>query len=299
MLRNIVLICLVFSMFGVVFAGLEPTDADRVELLVHLEELAGRTLDEHAVAGARTLDDLTRAMSVPPSPPLAMPRWSRHAVARAARTLGRGLVISPMFRTLFRLHVSGEGHLKDLRPPFLLVANHESHLDTGAVLFGLPGHLRPFMAVAMATEHLPGAFDAKTKNAWLHRQAYRGLVLMFNAYPLPRSGGFSVTLDYTGELVESGFCPLIFPEGRMGKAGEKPPAFRDGPSVLARDLRLPVVPVGLRGTCVALPPGSRRPRPGIITVRFGTPLMVAPDEEREIGRFTRRLEATVRRLVEG
>ena len=116
---------------------------------------------------------------------------------------------------------------------------------------------------------------------------------------MPRSGGFSVTLDYTGELVESGSCPLIFPEGRMGKAGEKPPAFRDGPSVLARDLRIPVVPVGLHGTGVALPPGSRRPRPGIITVRFGTPLMVAPGEERDIGRFTRRLEATVRRLVEG
>jgi 1-acyl-sn-glycerol-3-phosphate acyltransferase len=270
---------------------------DRVELLVHLEEMTGRTLDEAAVATARTMDDLTRAMSVPPAPALAMPRWSRRVVPRLVRSLGRNVLVAPVFHSLFRLSVSGREHLEGLAPPFLIVANHESHLDTGAVLFALPRHLRSRLAVAMATEHLPAAFREQPGGSWWQRLAYGGLVLFFNAYPLPRAGGFSVTLEYTGELAEAGFCPLIFPEGRLRKAGEQPPPFHDGPSVLARDLRIPVVPVGLGGAAAALPPGQRRPRSGRIRVMFGEPLNFTADAEQEVGLFTRRLEAAVRRLA--
>ncbi|MCZ6832843.1 MAG: AMP-binding protein [Acidobacteria bacterium] len=270
---------------------------DRVELLVHLEEMTGHSLDETAVVTARTVDDLTRAMSVPPAPPLPMPRWSRRLVPRLVRSLARNFLVAPVFHVLFRLSVSGREHLQGLAPPFLIVANHESHLDTGALLFALPRRLRSHLAVAMATDHLPGAFQDQRAGSFWQQLAYRGLVLLFHAYPLARAGGFSVTLEYTGELAESGYCPLIYPEGRMRQAGEGPPAFRDGPSLLARDLRIPVVPVGLAGAGTALPSGQGWPRPGRLWVVFGAPLTVAMEEEQEPGRFTQRLEQEVRRLV--
>ena len=67
--------------------------------------------------------------------------------------------------------------------------------------------------------------------------------------------------------------------------------------LLARDLRIPVVPVGLAGAGTALPSGQRWPRPGRLWVVFGAPLTVVTEEEQEPSRFTQRLEQEVRRLV--
>ena len=272
---------------------------DRLDLLVRLEEAAGRSLDETAVATARTLSDLQVAARRPPVPPLSMPRWARRAPVRWARSAGQLSVVRPVFHLLFRLRVEGVENLAGRPLPFLVAANHESQLDTPAILFALPPRVRRRVAVAMSTEHLPGVFGPKEDSAAGQKLAYAAAVLLFHAYPLARDAAFSVTLSYTGELIDAGFCPLIFPEGKMRHPGEAAPPFRDGLSVLARDLRVPVVPVGLEGTGRALPPRAWRPRPGVIRVRFGAPLEVRPDEEQQIGRFTSRLEHAVRELIPG
>jgi long-chain acyl-CoA synthetase len=313
---------------------------DRLDLMVKLEETTGRTLDEPAVAGARTLTDLRQAMERPPSTPIPMPRWARWRSVRIARSAGRTLLVAPLFHTLFRLRVEGREKIEGMRPPFLLVANHLSHLDTAAILFALPRHLRGHVAVAMATEHFSALFRnvpgrPKTQGhqapdrqegrsewggdeeQWRgsaepsrhggrpgQRLAYGAAVTLFHAYPLPRGGGFSGTLAYTAELVEAGYCPLIFPEGRLKRPDEAPPRFREGPAMLAIKLGLPVIPIGIDGSGERLPPGTRIPRPGTIHVRFGTPLQVPEMERQEeeageddrVSRLTARLEQAVRAL---
>jgi 1-acyl-sn-glycerol-3-phosphate acyltransferase len=165
------------------------------------------------------------------------------------------------------------------------------------------------MAVAMATEQFTALFPAvpgpsRRDGGLGQRLAYGSAVLLFHAYPLPRGGGFSGTLAYTAELVEEGYCPLIFPEGRLRRPGEGPPSFREGPAMLALELSLPVIPVGIEGSGERLPPRARIPRPGGIRVRFGTPVQVsAIDREEEdagegdrVARLTSRLERAVRAL---
>jgi 1-acyl-sn-glycerol-3-phosphate acyltransferase len=271
---------------------------DRVELVVRLEQALGRSLDETALAGARTLADLESAARLAPAAPVPMPRWARRPPVRAVRGVARPLLVRPAFRLYCRLERGGLEHLAGLVPPFLMVANHASQLDTAAVVLALPHRLRGRLAVAMATEQFPAVFGAgipvgraAALGQWV---GYHALVTLFHAYPLPRAGGFSATLAYTAELAEAGYCPLVFPEGRLVKAGEHVP-FREGQARVAVALGLPTLPIGISGTGECMPPESRWPRQRVtVAVHFGAPV----DPGSDPAALAARLEARVRELEE-
>ena len=249
---------------------------DRLDLLVRLEGVTGRTLDESTLAEAQTLGDLSEALSRPPAPPVPMPRWARSWPARLVRGLGRPTLIWPAFHALLLLRVRGREHLAALEPPFLLVANHESNLDTPSVLLALPTRLRGRLAVAMAADQFPAVFEPEKYGLGARLRnnlSYHLAALFFHGYPLPRGGAISTTLAYTGELADAGYCPLIYPEGRMRLREETGPLpFRAGVARVASELRLPIVPVGILGTGRALHASGKFPRPGRIEVRFGAPI---------------------------
>jgi 1-acyl-sn-glycerol-3-phosphate acyltransferase len=120
-------------------------------------------------------------------------------------------------------------------------------------------------------------------------------VLFFNAFPLPqREAGARQTLRYIGELLGEGTSVMIFPEGRLtvtGAIGE----FRKGAAVLAIDVGVPIVPAHVDGMYEVLPRFRRVPRPGHVTVTFGSPLHAGPGEGYES--FIGRVEAAVRTLA--
>jgi 1-acyl-sn-glycerol-3-phosphate acyltransferase len=62
-----------------------------------------------------------------------------------------------------------------------------------------------------------------------------------------------------------------FPEGHRSHTGELQP-FRPGIGVLLDRFPVPVVPVFIRGTYEAMPPGKAWPRPRKLTITFGEPL---------------------------
>ncbi len=70
---------------------------------------------------------------------------------------------------------------------------------------------------------------------------------------------------------------LVYPQGTRSLTGRLQP-FRTGTGLLATDLRLPVVPIGVEGTHALLPKGRRLPRRGPVTVRFGPPLRPGPGD---------------------
>jgi 1-acyl-sn-glycerol-3-phosphate acyltransferase len=53
-------------------------------------------------------------------------------------------------------------------------------------------------------------------------------------------------LRYTGELINRGFCPLVFPEGSRTRDGAILP-FRPGVGMMAVRLRVRVVPIRIKG----------------------------------------------------
>ena len=64
---------------------------------------------------------------------------------------------------------------------------------------------------------------------------------------------------------------IWFPEGRRSPDGQLQP-FRPGVGALALASNVPILPVHIRGTHEALPPGSPRLRPRPIKLRVGAPV---------------------------
>jgi long-chain acyl-CoA synthetase len=119
---------------------------------------------------------------------------------------------------------------------------------------------------------------------------------LFNAYPLPQQmAGTRRALRYTGELVDDGWCPLVYPEGERTPTGEMQ-SFKPGIGLMAVRLGVPVVPVHITGCYDVYSEHDEWPKPGDVRVRFGAPL-AAPSES-DFAVVADQVEQAVRRLAE-
>jgi len=229
---------------------------------------------------------------------LAMPRWAASLPVRLLRRLVDELVLIPLVRLYTRTRIEGREHLAGLEPPFLLLSNHHSYLDTMLVKLCLPFGLRERMAPAMTTRYLRCAFgEVPGPFARYAKETFQALLveLLFHAWPLPETAGFRRSLSYSGELADRGFVPLIFAEGRHVPEGEIHD-FRGGIGLFVRELRCPVVPVYLEGTARVVPDGSRWLHFGRTRLVFGAPFTVEAGISGD--EATRRAEAAVRALAQ-
>jgi long-chain acyl-CoA synthetase len=102
--------------------------------------------------------------------------------------------------------------------------------------------------------------------------------LFFNAFPLPqREAGTRQTLRYIGDVLESGYSVLIFPEGRRTENGEIG-HFQPGVGMIAARLEVPVVPVRLEGLDQILHHTWKFPRRGRGRVLFGAPMLLTGND---------------------
>jgi 1-acyl-sn-glycerol-3-phosphate acyltransferase len=104
-----------------------------------------------------------------------------------------------------------------------------------------------------------------------------------------RRGGGGVgsgAFDHVDRLIDQRWNLLIFPEGtrsREGKLGR----LRSGAAVIAQQHGIPIVPVWVKGTHEAMPPGRNWPRRvrGFFSrrhrleVHFGPPIVPGPGED--------------------
>jgi 1-acyl-sn-glycerol-3-phosphate acyltransferase len=186
--------------------------------------------------------------------------WREGGLLESALRLGWWASLRGALRVWNRLTVHGRENLP-ARPPFVLVANHASHLD--ALVLGSLVPLRwrdqlfPLAAKDVFFETLPAAgFAAGVLNAlpvWRRAPRGRGLA------------------ELRKRLLAEPCVYVLFPEGTRSRDGVMG-AFKPGVGTLVAGTGVPVVPCHLRGTFEALPPGAWLPRAGRITVRLGTPL---------------------------
>ena len=285
---------------------------ERVEVLMALEEQFAVTVDEAAFAAARTVGDLyalvradvpvaagpgdIRPVGLPPEP-VDFPAWNRAWLARVVRRASLPTWILPIMRMFVWLDVRGREHLPAPGEPVIFAANHQSHLDTPAILAALPARWRYRVAVAMAKEFFKAHFfpDQHGRRAWLTNSLnYYLAALFFNAFPLPqREAGTRQTLRYVGALASEGYSVLLFPEGKRTERGEIGP-FRAGVGMMGARLGLPVVPVRIEGLDRVLHQSWRMARPGPARVTFGAPLTLTGDDYQVLAR---EVEAAVRSLA--
>jgi long-chain acyl-CoA synthetase len=272
---------------------------ERIELLSDLESKYQITLNEEEFAklkssreledwlrrSVRGRDDASRSeIHRPPS------EWARLPPVRLCRRAFQQVLMVPLFRYYLPLTVTGLEHLKHLKPPVIFAANHLSLLDAPAVLAALPSPWRQRLAPAMGLEILRPYFEPDGFPVWRVWWTGLGYVLalgLFNAYPLPHElAGVRRALNYTGELINRGFCPLVFPEGKRSPDGKLQP-FRPGIGMMALRLRVPIVPVHLDGLHEVYSVHDSWPRRGPVRVSFGKPLIFTSGTYEEIAEEVR------------
>jgi long-chain acyl-CoA synthetase len=199
-------------------------------------------------------------------------------------------------RIFVTLEVRGLEHLEKVEGPVIFAANHQSHLDTPAILQALPPKWRYRVAPAMLKEFFAAHFhpDRFTlKQRLTNSLNYYLATLFFAAFPLPqREAGARQALRYIGEVIESGYSVLIFPEGRRTDAGEIA-AFQRGVGMIASRLSVPIVPVRIDGLEKILHHSWIFPRSGRARVTFGAPMSLTGNDYASLAG---EVEAAVRRM---
>jgi 1-acyl-sn-glycerol-3-phosphate acyltransferase len=204
--------------------------------------------------------------------------WARCRWARMLRETILQFGLAPLMDVYTRPRVYGRELFDRLPSPVVFVSNHSSHLDTPTILRALPLKWRQRTAVAAAADY----FYRKRVVAQL-------VALIFNTVPIMRrSGSGKGSTETVDRLIDQRWNVLLFPEGtrsRDGRLGK----MRSGAAVLAQQHNVPIVPIYVKGTHDAMPPGrnwpkrlkgrflSRRHR---VEVHFGQPILPIEGEHR-------------------
>lgn len=216
--------------------------------------------------------------------------WARQSPATGLRRAVQEGVIRPLLITQVQTDVGGLEELPADGDPVVLVANHASHLDIPLLLESLPQEYRRRTGVAV----IPGtALNSVARTV--------ASSVVFNTVPL--------RLDVCRDLLRAGWNVLVFGEPSRsidGFVGD----FSTDAAQVAIDRRVPVVPIGIRGSFAAMPRGRNRPvlgwpgggrsgpagrtRPRV-SVRFGAALTASDGESPND--FTRRINHAVKDLI--
>ncbi len=276
-------------------ADLGLTSIARLELVTALEQEFRLDLEETLIGPRSRLGDLReliRKRGPIPPPRHRFRFWTNSAPVRTLRRLCDLCLNAPLLRLFVTLEVRGRETLAELDGPLFFIANHLSYLDQPAVMFALPPSRRYRTATAAWAEFFFRNFRNPWQRAW-KRFTYDYGTLALNLFPLPQDSGFRPTVAFMGKLADAGISILLFPEGERSSSGKMLP-FRPGMGLMARELGIPVIPVGIRGMETVLPRGSAFPRRGKVTVTFGPPLRFTSESPEEI---IRRTEEAVGRLL--
>ncbi|MFQ5740090.1 MAG: AMP-binding protein [Acidobacteriota bacterium] len=182
-------------------------------------------------------------------------------------------------KILLRLKIEGRENLPK-EYPFIICPNHLSFLDGFVCNAALP--LRTIRRLFFL-----GYSD------YFSRGLMSFLGSLIKVIPVDSDRYLRQALRLGAHGLSENLILCVFPEGERAIDGRLKP-FRKGPSILATELGVPVVPVGIQGTYEAWPRGSSRIRLRPVTVRFGPPLR--PDGESPSA-FNERLQVAVEALV--
>jgi 1-acyl-sn-glycerol-3-phosphate acyltransferase len=181
-------------------------------------------------------------------------------MARALQMLFFGLLVRPFVFVWVGLAVRNRERLP-LQGPAIVIANHNSHLDTMVLMalfpLGLLHRVRPVAAADYFAK--PGAFGWFASNVV-------GILAM------ERSGRFrgaAESIDACEAALKRGEILILFPEGSRGEP-ERLSTFKRGIAHLAERLPdVPVTPVFMRGLGKVLPRGDWLPVPFFCDVFVG------------------------------
>ncbi len=190
-------------------------------------------------------------------------------------------------KVFHRIDYQGREHLPK-QPSFILVANHESHLDAMVIGSSLPLRMRNEL------------FPLAAGDLFFDRNAIAAFsAITLNALPIwRRKCGKQGMVDLRNRLIGEPCVYILFPEGTRTRSGEMG-AFRPGIGMLVAGTNVPVIPCFLQGTGVAFPPDRVVPRWKKISMTIGEPMHFGNVGNRREGwnAIAADVEASIRQLA--
>ena len=264
---------------------------DRLELAVSLENDYQIAIQDSFFDEKTSIRDLENLLSGGQrGREITMPHFSNHPVFISLRFLAWHIILFPLLRILCRSKVIGLENLQGVDPPAIFVANHGSHLDTPLILRSLPPRFRYRISPAMTIDPFREYFFPTGLHPFLRFFQFAGyiiLVVFFHTYPFS-AAAFRRSFSYTGELIEKNYCPLVFPEGERTYTGEIEP-FKEGIGHLALGIRVPIIPLRLKGTFRVLPRYTFVPKRGDVSVHIGKPYLFKGGEPKSVANKLRKI----------
>ncbi len=204
----------------------------------------------------------SRQPATPPAPwpldgALGYSGWLYRRLTHLAASWLFGLPALTALRLFARTEVRGREHVARVRPPLLVVSNHQSLIDSHVVclLIGLWPH--GLLHEWIVPYHTPewANFMTSRPARWLH--------LALRCVPVHRGAGLHQPgLERVIALLQRRrSVAYMFPEGTRSRSGEVGRATPGVGRVLVRS-GCSVLPVRLWGMGEVLPVGARWPRPG-------------------------------------
>lgn len=170
---------------------------------------------------------------------------TRYAVVR--------LVARAALRAIHRLKVTSPAAVP-WSGPLVIVANHESAIDGAVLAAAFPARRLTFLSASYL-------FDQPLTGTFLRAMG---------ALPVQIDGRNLASLKQAMAILRRGGAVAVFPEGGIARSEAL-----GGAAYLALKTDTPILPVRLKGTCEALPPGRVVPRPHPIEVALGTPFYLS------------------------
>jgi len=285
----------------------------RIELLARIEQLLNVHLGDDVASQTFTVRDLLKTVaqklsegagvkSAAPAPAT----WKEIIASASADELAERYIIEPtvfnrvahflalrlallIAKILFRLKVRGLEHLPK-EHPFLICPNHQSYMDGALVAAVLPYRVIRDLFTLGFTPFFSGGF--KDVIARLVRVA-----------PIDADTNLGRAMRISAIGLKAKQNLIIFPEGSLSCDGELQ-VFKKGAAILARELRIPIVPVAIHGSFNAWSKVGGRVRLAPIYIIFGLPLTPdnreAPHEapDREYTRITQQIRDSISRLLD-
>ncbi|MDO4271978.1 MAG: lysophospholipid acyltransferase family protein, partial [Candidatus Saccharibacteria bacterium] len=163
------------------------------------------------------------------------------------RRVIQATVLKRWLKHNFSITVKGTENLVGLptNKGFIIVANHQSHLDAPLLIGSLPHKIGARVAVGAAGDYFfRGYWQSKPTR------------LLLNTFPIGRRGDKRYQ-GIAADLIGSGVPILVFPEGtrsRTGKLGN----FHSGAMRIAVANQTPILPVAMVGNGRAWPVGAKK-----------------------------------------
>src|SRR5262249_20250268 len=162
-------------------------------------------------------------------------------------------LLGPYMRLYHGLVLEGAEHIPPVGP-VIVVLNHASLLDVPALMV-----IDPYPNTATVV-----------KASLFKVPVVRWFVRQWGAIPVERQGRDSGSVRAIFNVLRTGGVMAIAAEGRRTRSGHLE-AINPVLAKIVATAGVPVLPLGIRGSYQALPPGAHVPRPRKIVIRAGPP----------------------------